>query len=635
MQGHRALAVKSPIDYEYIDAFRKCRYLHEKIGFVLDKLEESVGEICPRVSRREVVGAEKCLDEAEKSLWMLVLKKMTAGALTAGSVQSVVPVTRVPEVCQQPMNAQLECVQREVLTRHSPVTNNQVVRVQRRVQVQNVAVQHVDPAPEKSLPAANKKPVVNLLVDWFLTLGEAGVHLEGMLLNEGHWKTSVIAERVGPLTVKTCSGTTYNMSGEICPSLGQKAPDFVYDKFQYGFPDDWKEVVEDWMSYAQNEKRPVTKQNVVALQKENMKNPVTSQLKPEIRVHERVQRDDQDKMPPPKRTPRLQRRAQSQEDVRKSRQYSIMDRSRQAEKVDMKTVGGTLSPQHRRASNRILMRSLNDVSMNSSAMNNSQDLSVDVNGLKKWCAESLEETGELVLRGQLVSDNQHVIDRNFISASVIRRLQADLVETSDGEIYRLIGPSISADKKLYTYGFPLQWKNCLKKGAFPSMSLNTNTKASRKQVTSSDKGANLSQNAVKNVRNPQNSNSRSSAAEKNSPQPSLAQQKQQRRTSQMIQHIVRHNIKQSQNSTLGNASSRSLMSKTDVNSGDKRKNRSLLPLQPTGALKKMRMDDSKGQGGVARSRQNGSEMDVSVQSELNWKEAIAREWQAIQGQQGK
>ncbi|XP_071446306.1 uncharacterized protein [Hetaerina americana] len=302
MGDHRALVLKRPVEYEDVDAFRKCRSFYQKIGFVLDKWEESIGDICPRVSKHELSCAEKCLDETEKKLWKLVACQM-AGATVGGTGQNNANALTSSDKIQGPVNTQIECVQREVLaSRHSPEVNNQVVRVQRCVQVQNVALHNVETAQPKLLSINSNPQVLNLLVNWFITPSENGVHLEGMLLNEGHWKTSAIAVRVGPNTLKTLSGTTYNISGQMCRPEGENIPDFVYEKFCHGFPSNWREVVQEWIALIEKERMAEIQQNLGVLAEKGpagVQNPVKCQGAPSNKAHEKNLDNEEIKMPPP------------------------------------------------------------------------------------------------------------------------------------------------------------------------------------------------------------------------------------------------------------------------------------------------------------------------------------------------
>ncbi|XP_071449960.1 uncharacterized protein [Hetaerina americana] len=618
MDDRRALVLKRPAEYEDSDAFRKCRSLHQKIGFVLDKWEESVGDICPSVSRQELSCAEKCLDEAEKKLWKLVACQMT-GAIVGGTGQNNENVNTYSDNLQRPLNTQVECLQREVLTtRHSPAASNQLVRVQRCVQVQNLALHNVETAQPKLMSINSNQQVLNLLVDWYISPSEKGVHLEGMLLNEGHWKTSPIAVRVGPTTLKTSSGTTYNISGQMCRPEGENIPEFVYENFRLGFPDNWQEVVQEWIALMEKERMVEIQQNIGALAKKGpagVQNQVIYQEgAPSNKAPERYLDNEEIKMPPPTQPPHNLTRNQSKKNIMVPRAHSVMERGRHADKVRMDNEGKkSNSPIERRCSNRVLMRSLTDLSMNGSTASQNSDMSVDLNCLKRWGAEHVEATGELVLVGNLVSDSHCILDRNFVSSSVIRRLQPDLVETADGEIYRLLGPAHSSEMKLFSHGFPMRWKEYLKRGAFPVKTAATNSRNLKRRDSFGDKAANPSRNNAKVSRTiaPERNGSVSSTI----PHP--------KRTSQMIQHIVRHNIKQSQNSTVGSKSENSLLNKKSE-SLNKRKNVSLLPLQGANPSKEMRPNDFKSAGVPFRSQRNGSEADVSSQSEQSGKRSQGR-----------
>ncbi|XP_071446074.1 uncharacterized protein [Hetaerina americana] len=177
---------------------------------------------------------------------------------------------------------------------------------------------------------------------------------------------------------------------------------------------------------------------------------------------------------------------------------------------------------------------------------------------------------------------------------------------------------------IFRHGFPGNWKDYLKRGAFPVQTA-TNARALKRRDSCADKAEKPSRNIAKN--SPLSSNGRTIAPEKNVSISSTIPH--QKRTSQMIQHIVKHNINQSQNATVGSKSCNSLMNKEN-GSLNKRKNKSLLPLQGSNPLKKMRPDDFKSTGVPFRRQQNSSELDVSIQSEHNWKEAIIKEWQATQ-----
>ncbi|XP_041711528.2 uncharacterized protein LOC121545156 isoform X2 [Coregonus clupeaformis] len=111
---------------------------------------------------------------------------------------------------------------------------------------------------------------------WILKGSSSSLYVEGFRAdNKMPWHSNTIAERMSSNILKTTSGSTYVLVGKMAPDLsGTQLPTWLLKKFLFGFPKNWKEYLERFLSEpkgseADNSKGPKGSKDLVTPQNQN------------------------------------------------------------------------------------------------------------------------------------------------------------------------------------------------------------------------------------------------------------------------------------------------------------------------------------------------------------------------------
>uniref|UniRef100_A0A4W5RFK9 Myb-like domain-containing protein n=1 Tax=Hucho hucho TaxID=62062 RepID=A0A4W5RFK9_9TELE len=124
---------------------------------------------------------------------------------------------------------------------------------------------------------------------WILKSRSGSLYVEGFRVdNKMLWHSNIIAERMSSNVLKTTTGSTYVLVGKMAPDLSgthafflflclsprQELPTWLLKKFLFGFPKNWKEYLECFLSEpkgseADNSKGPKGSKDLVTPQNQN------------------------------------------------------------------------------------------------------------------------------------------------------------------------------------------------------------------------------------------------------------------------------------------------------------------------------------------------------------------------------
>ncbi|XP_054652619.1 mis18-binding protein 1 isoform X2 [Dunckerocampus dactyliophorus] len=98
-------------------------------------------------------------------------------------------------------------------------------------------------------PEAMTSESVIHLNKWFLRRNRKGLFVDGIRV--GHnipWNSNIVVERLSSTALKTVSGRVYILVGKINMDVDSEFPMWLLRKFVNGFPENWKELFEKFLS---------------------------------------------------------------------------------------------------------------------------------------------------------------------------------------------------------------------------------------------------------------------------------------------------------------------------------------------------------------------------------------------------
>ncbi|KAJ8341692.1 hypothetical protein SKAU_G00339830 [Synaphobranchus kaupii] len=136
----------------------------------------------------------------------------------------------------------------------------------------------------------HRYPVVKgiRLTEWQLKSQNSRLFVDGFRAdNKMAWHSNLIAERLSSNILKTISGSTYILVGKMAPDQDSVFPGWFLKKFLFGFPEKWKEYLENYLSKGdsssvsvikrrQNQRtdpKPSQRQNTVRAKAQSSKTP--------------------------------------------------------------------------------------------------------------------------------------------------------------------------------------------------------------------------------------------------------------------------------------------------------------------------------------------------------------------------
>lgn len=103
-----------------------------------------------------------------------------------------------------------------------------------------------------TFPAENEIHLRN----WFLRRGHTGLFVDGIRRdNNIAWNSNIITERVSKNVLKTVTGRKYVLVGKIDFDAPSQFPKWFVKRFAHGFPTNWKEIYESYLSESKGLKR--------------------------------------------------------------------------------------------------------------------------------------------------------------------------------------------------------------------------------------------------------------------------------------------------------------------------------------------------------------------------------------------
>ncbi|KAM4662175.1 mis18-binding protein 1 [Discoglossus pictus] len=138
----------------------------------------------------------------------------------------------------------------------------------------------------------SKKADKITLSGWIVkAVGENGVCVEGKRMEAGgvYWHSNVIVERLQSNKVKTLTGSVYELQGKADIFAMKEAgiPSRLIKKFTSGFPEDWKDQVDDFLLEMHRTKKQTSDQNKACKtnRKKVLMNKKTKTVSQEIPKH--------------------------------------------------------------------------------------------------------------------------------------------------------------------------------------------------------------------------------------------------------------------------------------------------------------------------------------------------------------
>ncbi|RVE57230.1 hypothetical protein OJAV_G00214380 [Oryzias javanicus] len=107
-------------------------------------------------------------------------------------------------------------------------------------------------------PNQRKFPVENViyLKKWLLMRSSNGLFVDGIHREDNiPWHSNIIVERVSKSMLKTVSGRVYILVGGMLTNVASDFPKWLLQKFANGFPADWKELYEKFLSESKEKKK--------------------------------------------------------------------------------------------------------------------------------------------------------------------------------------------------------------------------------------------------------------------------------------------------------------------------------------------------------------------------------------------
>ncbi|XP_019742843.1 mis18-binding protein 1 isoform X2 [Hippocampus comes] len=87
------------------------------------------------------------------------------------------------------------------------------------------------------------------LEKWFLRRNRNGLFVQGIRMEDRiPWNSNIILERISSTVLKTLSGNVYKLVGKMNLDVDTDFPRWLLRKFAHGFPSNWKELYEKWLS---------------------------------------------------------------------------------------------------------------------------------------------------------------------------------------------------------------------------------------------------------------------------------------------------------------------------------------------------------------------------------------------------
>ncbi|XP_040189244.1 mis18-binding protein 1 isoform X2 [Rana temporaria] len=120
-----------------------------------------------------------------------------------------------------------------------------VIRIPRKERSPEVTLEK-DNHPKQDNHSKQEDKVV--LSEWFVKgVENKGVYVEGKRVDSEdlHWHSNIIVHRIEPHKVKTLTGRVYELQGHLDKAcmLQTGCPSWLVEKFEFGFPDNWKSYV--------------------------------------------------------------------------------------------------------------------------------------------------------------------------------------------------------------------------------------------------------------------------------------------------------------------------------------------------------------------------------------------------------
>ncbi|KAG7275440.1 hypothetical protein CRUP_033173 [Coryphaenoides rupestris] len=110
------------------------------------------------------------------------------------------------------------------------------------------AVFKQNPAASENRPKSKQGSGYEL-TQWTIKFNREGLYLDGVRTSDNIlWHSTVIAERISRLVLKTVSGSTYTLIGKMNNDVVSKLPKWLLSKFTCGFPVRWKMHLEKFRS---------------------------------------------------------------------------------------------------------------------------------------------------------------------------------------------------------------------------------------------------------------------------------------------------------------------------------------------------------------------------------------------------
>ncbi|KAL4613094.1 mis18-binding protein 1 [Arapaima gigas] len=103
------------------------------------------------------------------------------------------------------------------------------------------------------LNSSNKEPVVTEsaihLREWHIKIMNNGIFVDGVRVDDDvPWHSNIIAERIACNILKTVSGSTYVLVGNMVKDNSSTLPKWLLKKFLFGFPQKWENYLETYLS---------------------------------------------------------------------------------------------------------------------------------------------------------------------------------------------------------------------------------------------------------------------------------------------------------------------------------------------------------------------------------------------------
>nr|XP_057946948.1 mis18-binding protein 1 isoform X2 [Doryrhamphus excisus] len=91
---------------------------------------------------------------------------------------------------------------------------------------------------------------------WFLRRNRKGLFVDGIRVGDNiPWNSNIVVERVSSTVVKTVSGRVYILMGKLNMDVDSEFPMWLLRKFVNGFPANWKELFEKFLSDSKEGKK--------------------------------------------------------------------------------------------------------------------------------------------------------------------------------------------------------------------------------------------------------------------------------------------------------------------------------------------------------------------------------------------